>query len=340
VIDSWQKGRQHHTRTMKAAGFWGYGPAEVLGPLNRERPEIGSDTVLVRVAAAGVNPADWLLRSGRLRFVARSRLPFVPGADVAGVVEEVGRAVTRFRPGDAIYAMLPSVAGGGYAEYAAVAEDAAALVPPNLSLAEAAAVPLAALTALQALRDEATLGPGDLVLVNGASGGVGTFAVQIAGALGARVSAATSARNAALVRGLGAEEVLDYTSEDVTAGEARYDAVFDAVGAYPFRRWKRVLRRGGVAVTVNPVLGNPAARLVARVVGGGRRLGSVFVKPGGPDLETIAGWISSGEVRPVIDKTYPLSEAAVAHRYSESKRVRGKLVLIVDERLATGSGRS
>ncbi len=340
MIDSWQKGRQHHTRTMKAAGFWGYGPAEVLGPLNRERPEIGSDTVLVRVAAAGVNPADWLLRSGRLRFVARSRLPFVPGADVAGVVEEVGRAVTRFRPGDAIYAMLPSVAGGGYAEYAAVAEDAAALVPPNLSLAEAAAVPLAALTALQALRDEATLGPGDLILVNGASGGVGTFAVQIAGALGARVSAATSARNAALVRGLGAEEVLDYTSEDVTAGEARYDAVFDAVGVYPFRRWKRVLVRGGVAVTVNPVLGNPAARLVARVVGGGRRLGSVFVKPGGPDLETIAGWISSGEVRPVIDKTYPLSEAAVAHRYSESKRVRGKLVLIVDERLATGSGRS
>jgi NADPH:quinone reductase-like Zn-dependent oxidoreductase len=129
-------------------------------------------------------------------------------------------------------------------------------------------------------------------------------------------------------------------AEDVTAGEARYDAVFDAVGVYPFRRWKRVLVRGGVAVTVNPVLGNPAARLVARVVGGGRRLGSVFVKPGGPDLETIAGWISSGEVRPVIDKTYPLSEAAVAHRYSESKRVRGKLVLIVDERLATGSGRS
>jgi NADPH:quinone reductase-like Zn-dependent oxidoreductase len=340
VINSPQKGRQHHTRTMGAVGFRSYGPAEVLEPLKMERPEIGPDTVLVRVAAAGVNPADWLLRSGRLRFVARSRLPFVPGADVAGVVEEVGRAVTRFRPGDAIYAMLPSVAGGGYAEYAAVAEGAVALAPPNLSLAEAAAVPLAALTALQGLRDEATLATGDLVLVNGASGGVGTFAVQIAGALGARVSAATSGRNAELVRGLGAEEVLDYTSEDVTAGEACYDAVFDAVGVYPFRRWKRVLRKGGVAVTVNPVLGNPAARLVARVAGGKRRLGSVFVKPSGPDLETIAGWISSGRVRPVIDETYPLSEAAVAHRYSESKRVRGKLVLIVDERLATASGLS
>ena len=156
-----------------------------------------------------------------------------------------------------------------------------ALAPANLSLTEAAAVPLAALTALQALRDEAALGPDARVLINGASGGVGTFAVQIARALGARVAAATSARNADLVRGLGAEEVFDYTSKDVTAVEAGYDVVFDAVGAYPFRRWRRVLKKGGVAVTVNPVLGNPVARLASRVTGGGRRLGSLLVRPSG-----------------------------------------------------------
>ncbi len=339
MIDSPQKGRQHHARTMVAAGFWSYGPAEVLGPLEVERPEIGPDRVLVRVAASGVNPADWLLRSGRLRFVARSRLPFVPGADVAGVVEEVGRAVTRFRAGDAIYAMLPSVAGGGYAEYAAVAEGAVALAPPNLSLAEAAAVPLAALTALQALRDKAGLRAGNHVLINGASGGVGTFAVQIAKVMGARVTAASSGRNAGLVRGLGADEVIDYTRQDVTAGDIGYDVVLDAVNVLPVRRASRALRKGGAFVTVNPLIGMLSPGWLARFRGG-RRVESVFVQPGGADLETIGAWISSGKVRPVVDRTYSLSETAEAHRYSESRRARGMLVLVVDERLAAAeSGR-
>ena len=236
VIDSLEKKMRHQGRTMRAMGFKRYGPAEVLEPLEVKRPMLAPGTVLIRVTAAGMNPADALLRSRRLRLVARSSLPFVPGADVAGVVEAVGSAVTRFRRGDAVYTMLPSIGGGGYAGYAAVAEETVAIAPPSLSLTEAAAVPLAALTALQALRDEAKLERGARVLVNGASGGVGTFAVQIAGALGARVVAATSARNAGLVSGLGAEEVLDYASQDVTVGEARYDVVFDAVGVYSFRR--------------------------------------------------------------------------------------------------------
>ena len=338
MIDSSEKERHHLKRTMEVVGFGRYGPAEVLEPLEVERPALGPDTVLIRVAAAGVNPADWLLRSGRLRFATRSSLPFVPGADVAGVVESVGPAVTRFRPGDAVYTMLPSTAGGGYAEYAAVAEGNVALVPSNLSLAEAAAVPLTALTALQALRDRANLGAGDYVLINGASGGVGTFAVQIAKVMGARVTAVSSGRNAELVRGLGADEVLDYTRQDVTAGNARYDIVFDAVNVLSVRRARRVLRKNSVFVTVNPLIGMLSPGWLARFRGG-RRTESVFVQPSGADLETVGGWISSGTVRPVVDRSYPLPDAAAAHLYSESKRARGKLVLVVDERLAAaGSG--
>lgn len=320
-------------QVMQAIGFRRYGSPEVLEPLEVALPTLPADGVLIRVAAAGVNPADWNLRSGRLRRFARLTFPFVPGADVAGVVAAVGPAVARFRPGDAVYAMLPNVAGGGYAAYAVAAERAVAPAPPNLSFAEAAAVPLAALTALQALRDQAALRPGARVLINGASGGVGHFAVQIAGALGARVTAVCSGRNADLVRGLGADDVLDYTAGDPTGGDARYDAIFDTVGAIPFRRWRRVLRRDGVFVTIIPTFGNFARQWLTRV-GGGPRLKTLFVRPGGGELALLGGWIAAGQVRPVIDRCYPLAEAAAAHRHSESRRARGKLVLVVDGQLA------
>ena len=318
---------------MRAVGLRRYGPPEVLEGLEVERPEPTSDGVLIRVAAGGVNPADCLLRSGGLRFVARQKMPFVPGADVAGVVEATGPAVTRFEPGDPVYAMLPNTAGGGYAEYAVAAEGTVAAIPPGLTFGEAAGVPLAALTALQALRDRADLSAGDHVLVNGASGGVGTFAVQISRAMGATVTAAASGRNADLVRGLGADEFLDYTDGDVTAGEARYDVVLDATNVLAFRKVRRVLRPNGVFVTVNPFIGRLSPGWLARFREG-RRIRSVLVEPDGGDLEKIGAWISSGEVRPVIDRLYPLSDAEAAHRRSESRRARGKLVLVVDEKLA------
>jgi len=321
-------------RTMRAIGFRRYGGPEALEPMEVERPEPGPEEVVIRAAAAGVNPADWALRSGRLRLFARLKFPFVPGSDVAGVVEAVGANVTRFRPGDAVFAMTPSVAGGCYAQYVAVPEGNAARVPEGLSLAEAAGVPLAALTALQALRDKANLREGQHLLVNGASGGVGSFAVQIARAMGAKVTATTSGRNLELVRGLGAEEVLDYTREDATGAAERYDAVFDAANALGLGKARKALRPGGVFVSVNPALGNPVSKLLTRVTGGGRRLESVFVRPSGSDLEAIAGWISTGKVRPVMDRTYPLSDAIETHRYSETRRARGKIVLVVDERLA------
>ena len=322
---------------MRAVGIRRYGPPEALEMLEVERPEVGRDGVLIRVAAAGVNPADCLLRSGGLRFVARQKMPFVPGADVAGVVEAAGPDVTRFRVGDPVYAMLPSTAGGGYAEYAVAAEGTVAVMPSGLAFDEAAGVPLAALTALQALRDEANLAAGDHVLVNGASGGVGTFAVQISRAMGARVTAVASGRNADLVSGLGADEFLDYTREDATTGKARYDAVFDAVNVLSFRKARRVLKPNGVFVTVNPFIGRLSPGWLSRFRDG-RRIRSFLVRPDGADLEGIGAWIEAGEVRPVIERAYPLADAAEAHRHSESRRARGKIVLVVDEELAaTGS---
>ena len=328
-----EEGGEGLGREMRAVGIRRYGPPEVLEPLEVERPEPGPTGVLIRVVAAGVNPADCLLRSGGLGFVDRQKMPFVPGADVAGVVEAVGPDAMRFRVGDAVYAMLPNTAGGGYAEYAVSAERDVAAVPPGLTFEEAAGVPLAALTALQALRYRANLATGARVLVNGASGGVGTFAVQISRAMGARVTAAASGRNADLVRDLGADEFLDYTAEEVTGGEARYDAVLDAANVLPYRKVRRVLRPNGVFVTVNPFIGRLSPGWLSRFRGG-RRIRSVLVKPDGGDLERIGAWISSGEVRPVIDRSYPLADAVGAHRRSESRRSRGKLVLAVDERLA------
>jgi NADPH:quinone reductase-like Zn-dependent oxidoreductase len=333
-------GERHEGLTMRAICFRRYGPPEVLEALELPRPETGSGEVIVRVAAAGVNPADWALRGGRLRPFVRLGLPFVLGSDVAGVVETTGPGVRDFSPGEVVYAMTPTSEGGAYAEYAAVAADNVARAPSGISLGEAATVPLVSLTALQALRDKANLEPEEHVLVHGASGGVGTFAVQIAKAMGARVTAACSGRNVDLVRRLGADEVIDYTKENVAARGPRYDVVFGAVNTLPIARWRRALRPKGRIVTVNPLFENAVVARLARAIGR-VRLEGVLVRPSGTDLETVGAWISEGSVRPVIDRSYPLADAAVAHRYSESRRVRGKLVLVVNDHLASrGTGSS
>lgn len=319
---------------MRAIGFRRYGPAEVLQELEVPRPTVTPHAVLIRVAAAGVNPADWRFRSGQFRFALRLKLPFVPGSDIAGIVEEVGQGVTRFQPGDAVYAMLPTTTGGGYAEYVVASESLVAHMPNNITFAQAASVPLAALTALQALCDVAVLEPGMRVLINGASGGVGSFAVQIAKVFGAHVTAVCSGKNMDAVHQLGVDEVLDYTRTDITVGEAQYHVIFDAVNAHPFRRWQRRLRPGGQVVTVNPLAGKIRPRWLSYFQGG-RRLKSVFVQPSGADLTTLGRWIAAGHVRPLIDASYPLANVVVAHRYSETQRARGKLVLVVDPWLAS-----
>ncbi|MCU0493803.1 MAG: NAD(P)-dependent alcohol dehydrogenase [Chloroflexaceae bacterium] len=320
--------------TMQAIGFRRYGPADVLEPLTLPRPALAPDAVLVHVAAAGVNPADWRLRDGQFKRVMRLQLPFIPGSDIAGVVSAVGSAVTRFQPGDRVYAMLPLAQGGGYAEYATVPEQQLAAAPATITLAEAAAMPLAGLTALQALRDRARLRSGEHVLIYGASGGVGTFAVQIAKAFGARVTAVCSGRNATLVRGLGADAVRDYTQEDVAAGAERYDLVFDTVYRHKFRAWKGALTQQGRLVTVNPLLENGTIGWLAERIAGYPVTGLV-VRPGGADLAELAKLISTGQVRPVIERTFTLAEASLAQQHSATERTRGKLVLIVHPVLAS-----
>jgi NADPH:quinone reductase-like Zn-dependent oxidoreductase len=320
-------------QTMQAIGFQRYGGVEVLEPLTLPVPTPGPSELLIKVAAAGVNPADWRLRSGQFRFAMRLKLPFVPGSDIAGVVEAAGAQVSRFRSGDPVYAMTPAAQGGGYAEYAIVSAEQVAHAPTGISFAQAAGTPLVALTALQALRDKAQLRAGQQLLVYGASGGVGSFAVQIAKAMGAFVTAATSGRNRELVASLGADEVLDYTRDTIAGARDRYDVIFDAVNALSFGTMRPALRAGGVMVSVNPFIEKLSPGWLARFRGG-RRLRSLFVQPRGTDLAQLAQWIGAGQVRPLLDQTYPLAEAAAAHSYSASGRVRGKLVLVVHAPLA------
>jgi NADPH:quinone reductase-like Zn-dependent oxidoreductase len=318
---------------MKAIGFQRYGVAEVLEEVNLPEPTLAPNQLLIQVAAAGVNPADWRLRAGQFKFFMRPSFPFVPGSEIAGIVADVGSDVTRFRPGHRVYAMLPTLAGGGYAQYVAVHEKAVALAPAKLTLGQAAAVPLTALTALQALVGKAQVQPNMQLLIYGASGGVGHFAVQIARTLGAKVIAVCSQHNVEWVRGLGADQVIDYTKQDVTRQLNKYEVVFDAVNQLPLLKALGMLRRDGKFVSVNPILAaiSPLSQLgLLR----GRTVTGLVVKPCGTDLENMRGWLETGQVRPIVERYYPLAEAAAAHRHSESKRVRGKLVLVVDERLA------
>lgn len=315
---------------MSAVILERYGPPEQLVFGRAPRPKIRADQVLLMVHAAGINPVDWRIRNGSLRWISPARFPLILGFDVAGVIMEVGSAAScgGWSVGDEVFGFLKLKEPGGYAEFAAAACDVIAPKPRNATFVEAAAVPLAGTTALQALRDVAQVSKGDKVLVNGASGGVGTFAVQIAVAFGAHVTAVCSARNAALVTELGAERVIDYTQEDFTAGDARYNVVLDAVGYSSFWACRRILAPGGYYINTLPTPSTMLFHVLSRL--GGRQCRFILAKPRGEDLRVLGQLIEEGGVRPIIDTVYSLSEAAAAHRTSEAGRTRGKLVLRVD----------
>lgn len=315
---------------MRAVVFRKYGKADVLELAEVATPRLADDEVLVRVEAAGVNPLDWRLRNGELRLAIRLALPFTMGTDVAGVVEAVGASVTSLQPGDRVFAMMSVKRGGGYAERASVKEAHAARLPESVSFVEGAAVPLAGLTALQALRDLGGVKSGQSVLVNGGSGGVGVFAVQLAKAMGATVTAVCSGPNGAFVRRLGADEVLDYKTTNIFAGPRRFDVIFDTIASAGFRRWRSSLKADGTLVTTNPVIGKVLPRLVTRALGV-NRLRSIFVEPSGTDLRTLAEYLEAGKVVPHVERTFPLAAAKEAQEISEAGKVRGKLVLTVSE---------
>ncbi len=315
-------------RTTRAWGFRRYGGPDVLQEIPVPIPSAGPGQVLIEVAATSVNPADTYFRAGRFRLLIRLKLPFVPGLDVAGVVAATGSGSGRFSVGDPVFAALTGKTAGGYARYVAVDESAVARAPSSLSLQEAAAVPLVALTALQGLRDVGGMGAGDRVLVFGAAGGVGTAAVQVAARLGAEVTAATTPDQLGFVRGLGAHEVVNRDRWRESLGGGRFDLVFDASGKLSARALRPLVRREGTAVTVNPGTGNPLIAALSRLLPGAAVRG-FLVRPSGGDLVLLRGWIEDGSFRPVIQETLPIQEVARAHRVSEGGGVRGKLVLTI-----------
>jgi NADPH:quinone reductase-like Zn-dependent oxidoreductase len=321
---------------MKAIVYRCYGSPDVLKVEDVEKPTPAADEVLVRVRATSVNPLDWHYMRGtpyimRLDSGLGTPTSTRMGVDFAGTVEAVGRNVKRFRPGDAVFGGRR----GAFADYVTVREDrAVALKPANLSFEQAASVPIAAITALQGLRNKGQIQPGQKVLINGASGGVGTFAVQIAKSFGAEVTGVCSTRNLDLVRSLGADHVVDYTKEDFTKSGQRYDLILDNVGNHPLLALRRVLTPGGTVVIVGGQKGNwirPMDRLLKAFMLSpflSEEFVKFFADLNQEDLTLLAELMQAGKVTPVIDRRYPLSEAPAAVGYVEDGHARGKVVIV------------
>ena len=318
---------------MKAIVQGAYGPPDVLQLRDIAKPEVTGNEVLIRVRAASVNPADWRFMRGSpyvIRLtgygVRRPTHP-VPGIDVAGVVETIGTDVAKLRPGDELFGWCR----GAYAEYACAVESNFVPKPANISFEQAAAVPLGGITALQGLRDKGKLKRGQSVLIIGASGGVGTFAVQIAKALGAEVTGVCSTGNVELVRSIGADHVIDYTQEDSVGAEPRYDLIFQLAGTTSPSDCRRALMPKGTLVLCSgdgrmSGMGRMAAAMVTSPFVS-QSLVTWVSKQKNEDLLTLAKFIESGQVKPVVDKTYPLGETADAIRYVEDGHTRGKVVI-------------
>lgn len=313
---------------MKAVIYTKYGKPDMLQLADVEKPIPKAGEVLVEIRATAVNQADNHVLSGMLRYSTGLFKPKqqILGSDIAGVVEAVGENVTQFRVGDEVFGDLSGHGRGGFAEYVAAPESALGLKPANLSFAEAAAVPMTAVTALQGLRDMGQIQPGQQVLINGASGGVGTFAVQIAKALGGEVTAVVSTRKLDMARAIGADLVIDYTQEDFTRNGRHYDLIFDTVGNHSVAEYRQALKPDGRFVT--------SAFLPALVIQGpwlsltkGQKMRNMLAKPNQKDLIVIKELLEANQVRPVMDRCYPLPEVPEALRYMAEGHARGKVVI-------------
>lgn len=328
-----------HTTRMKAIISRCYGSPDVLTLEEIAKPTAADNEVLVKVHVAAVNPLDWHYMRGTpyiMRMMSGLGTPNDTrvGVDFAGTVEAVGKNVTRFKPGDDVFGGR----SGALAEYVTVREDRAlVLKPANLTFEQAASLPVAAVTALQGLRDKGRIQPGQKVLINGASGGVGTFAVQIAKSFGADVTGVCSTRNVELVRAIGADRVIDYTREDFTQSGQRYDLILDNVGSHSFSEYRRVMKPKGILVIVGGPSGDPWIGPLAQPIKAGML--SPFVSQefvmflaelNKEDLQVLSGLMQARKVTPVIDRRYKLSEAPTAIRYLEEGRARGKIVVTLE----------
>lgn len=329
---------------MKALVAQRYGGPDVLAVVERPEPEVGPRDVLIAVRAASLNPIDFKIRDGKVKLVIPLPPPIALGCDVAGVVERVGSGVTRFRAGDEVFARLEKRRMGGLAERVAAIEDVVAAKPANASFEEAAAIPLAGLTALQALREAAGLTAGQRVLILAGAGGVGTLAIQIAKLLGLHVTTTTSTKNVDFVRQLGADAVVDYTKhEPLPAG---LDAVFDTLGGASELASLAAVARGGTVVGIagmpdaafarthlpaftRPVIWLATGKRRRAAARAGARFVYLFMRPDSAQLAELAGWIDAGRLRPVLHRTYPFAEVREAFAELERGHARGKIVVTI-----------
>jgi alcohol dehydrogenase len=331
---------------MRAYVLNRYGDAEGSALMDVAAPAPGPDDILVNLRAAGLNPVDFKFRQGQLRVINRPRLPFVLGNEFAGEVVAVGGNAKRFSAGDRVFARVGKDRGGAFAEQACVDQAHAALMPRNLDFAAAAAVPLAALTALQALRDELRVGPGQHVFISGGAGGVGTFAIQIAKWLGAHVTTTASKRGEALVRSLGADEVIDYTSQDISQVKDRFDAGFDLIGGKTLDQMFDIMKPGTRIVSVAAL---PEPQTAIKDLDGRRALAALFwlistgirsrarrakvsyrflfMHPSGSELAELGELIEQGKLTVIVDRTFPFEKMPEALAYVESGRAKGKVVV-------------
>ena len=314
---------------MKAVMLTGAGGTEMLKLLEVPDPELkGPLDVLVRLHAGGLNPVDYKTRAGMLRVIRRYPLPCVMGNELAGVVVETGAGGSRFQRGDRVMVRVPKEEMGAFAEYACTSENRLALKPANVTFEQAAAIPVAGVTALQGLRDKGRIQPGQNVLINGAAGGVGTFAVQIAKSFGAEVTGVCSTPNLEMVRSIGSDHVVDYTQEDFTQNGETYDVIFDAPGKSSFSRSQRSLRPEGQYLSANP--GMPEMlRIMRNMITRPRRAMPEYTSSRNDDLVSLRELIEAGKIKPVIDRRYPLEQTAEAHRYVEAGHKKGNVVIVV-----------
>ena len=327
---------------MKAIVYTKYGSPDVLQFTDVEKPSPKDDEILVKVFAASVNAYDWHFLTADIFLVRVMGVGLLKpknprlGADIAGRIEAVGRNARQFKPGDEVFGDMAGHGNGSFAEYVSAPESAFALKPANLSFDEAAAVPMAGVTALQGLRDEGQIKPEQKVLINGASGGVGTFAVQIAKSFGAEVTAVCSTRNVDQARSIGADHVIDYTREDFTQSGRQYDLILAANGYHSLSAYKRALTPRGIYVMAG---GTQAQMFEAMLLGswmsktGSKKMGGVSARPKQEDLVFMKDLLEAGKVVPVIDRRYPLSQTAEAVRYLGEGHARGKVVITVEDRV-------
>jgi NADPH:quinone reductase-like Zn-dependent oxidoreductase len=312
---------------MKAVFYNRYGSPDVLEVGELEKPTIRKDEILVQAYASSINPVDWKIRSGVIKIFTGKKFPKGLGGDVAGKIVEIDEKVTGFAVGDEVYGKISGFKGNAYAEFVVAKPEDLAQKPVNLNFNESASVPLAALTAYQALVNLGGITKDSKILINGCSGGVGHFALQIAKALGAEVTGVCSTKNVALAKELGADKIIDYTKENVTANKEKYDIFFDAVANQSYGKIKPILNKNGRYVSTLPSVG-----VILNAITGifsSKKARMINVKSNPQDLQQLTKWIENGKVKPIIDKIYPLEDVREAHRHSETGRVVGKLALSI-----------